>query len=90
MAKNISARWLAILWELLIRFNRNDRFQGFPALQKVDVERPVFPIAVIQDDNQSILILASAERRVYAKLDVEWQVFERGKCPVNGHFRARR
>ena len=66
----------------------NDHFQDFPALQKVVVERPVFPKAVIQNRNQSILILASAERRVSAKPDVEWQVFERGKCPGNGHSRS--
>ena len=66
-------------------FSGNVRDQDFPALQKVDVERPVSPLAVIQDDNQSILILASAERRVCSKADVEWQVFERGKRPESGH-----
>ena len=50
------------------------------------VERPVFPVAVIQDDNQSILILAAAERPVFTKLDVEWQIFERGECPENKHL----
>ena len=60
---------------------RNDCFQDFPALQKADVERPVFPKAAIQSGNQSTLILAAAERQFYTKPDVEWQVFERGKCP---------
>ena len=52
------------------------------------VERPVFPKAAIQNENLSILILASAERRVSDKPDVEWQVFERGKCPESGHSHA--
>ena len=63
----------------------NGNFQDFPALQKVDVERPVLPIAVIQADNLSILILAAAERPAYPKSVVEWQVFERGKCPGSSH-----
>ena len=76
---------LICLIEINFHLNLNVRVQDFPALQKVVVERPVFPKAVIQNRNQSILILASAERRVHAKQDVERQVFERGKCPGSGH-----
>ena len=48
----------------------NDCFQDFPALQIVDVQRPVFPNAAIQSVNQSILILTSSERQICAKPDV--------------------
>ena len=61
------------------------RFSGLSRPTFSDIECPVFPIAVIQDDNQSILILASTERRVYLKPDVEWQVLERGKCTEIRH-----